>query len=413
MLALPHLTSLETDLHPEVLPCIGTLLTPKIERFKVRAGVLGEPSGTHAQHLLESLPAISPALQSLVIEHSGWTGADTGGYLASSIIKASEGLSATLSRLDVVECVIETTAVRHLLSMTQSLVYLAVRISASSESSLLACAVTSCRSLQRLALRVENLGTAAEFMETVRMDNVHNFHAITKSDPGPNLVRLGKALQRSIGAAKLENVAVDWDAVSDRVAVSTIPARQSFAPFLPFNRLESFIIRSTAKSHLSIDLDSDTLRKMVFSWPHLRYLNIVRTMPYGTWVPGLKFKPDLIDLLAGCPNLNSIALDFDFTCDAEQLLTGPPLHQHQSLVHLNVGYGVVQKPKLLAAILSDTFPKIVVHSKWFGWTDEGVYNGRVWAEVDECLRVMSVLRQQERSRMPGGSSIKEIDISRL
>jgi len=402
MIVFPNLCSLDVDIYKELLPCTRILFTPKIRSFGAMIGGLGFQPSRLAQMLFDSVPWTMPALQNLTIQCS----IVQGHSLRLPILRACQGLSMTLTGLEIEGCKIELKDVVDLLSKAQCLTFLAIEIS---DSPLPMRSLRPTAEISTIKLQVGALIIAAKLMEAVSMATVNNFHAITESVPHPDLYGLGRALQQSLSIEALEILTIDWRGTSPQTVLSTITGA-SFVPLLAFHKLHYVVVRSFSRTNaLSFDLESAILHRMISSWPHLRHLEFLRSLPYDAWTPGLKVKPDLFDLLKGWKRLDFLGLDFDFACDASALDAGFSTPEQRSDILIYVGFSTVAQPKILAAILSDNFRGLRIITQ-FGQSEVHL---KAWNDVNECLKIMDVLRQQERRRRPGSDNVEVFDLPAL
>jgi len=400
MLVLPNLVSLDIGLIPQLIPYIPNLLSATVAAFHT---VLydyeeDETSERLSLTLIDSLPTFAPRLRVLGLSSSSFLKPFS---LSKSMLRACKSLSASLTKFTSQDCVVMMHDVLDLLSNADSLTFLSVNLS---NSSIPIPHDRVCADIRVLDLRVDAIRVAAELMEALSTKRLNSFKVVTRSNPINTIQRLGLALEASCSVTELNEVFITW--FTDRPSQPTdrqyAVSDTSLEPFLAFHRMSSFSIVHFRR--LSFDLSVQFVRRLATSWPCISYLSLASNKPCGTWVSKVKLVPDLVDLISGCSQLQHLGLDVDFTCDDNMLLFCPPQSVKRS-IFLPVGYAIVSKPKLLAAILSAFLPGVTIAQSWNARKVEEAKNYNAWIEVHECLDMMNAVRSQERTWLPVPASL--------
>ena len=150
-----------------------------------------------------------------------------------------------------------------------------------------------------------------------------------------------------------------------------------------------------------IQMTSDTVNRLADAWPKIHKLSLGDAYPWSR-SPIIKTE-DLIPFAQRCPKLVHLGIVFD--AQNTQLRSSPGLFDN-SLTTLSVADSPISAPGIVAAFLSDIFPRIrwiTCHDDddWLDDVDPGdtIETTRMWAEAGSLLETFAKVRLQERSRM--------------
>ena len=144
-----------------------------------------------------------------------------------------------------------------------------------------------------------------------------------------------------------------------------------------------------------IQMTSDTVNRLADAWPKIHKLSLGDAYPWSR-SPIIKTE-DLIPFAQRCPKLVHLGIVFD--AQYTQLRSSPGLFDN-SLTTLSVADSPISAPGIVAAFLSDIFPRI----RWITCHDDvdpgdTIETTRMWAEAGSLLETFAKVRLQERSRM--------------
>jgi hypothetical protein len=164
-----------------------------------------------------------------------------------------------------------------------------------------------------------------------------------------------------------------------------------------FTNLEVVDVQPT----FGIQLTSDTVNRLADAWPKMRHLELGNTYP-SSRSPVIKME-GLIPFAQRCPKLEYLGIVFD--AQNTQLRSTPGLFNN-SLTTLSVADSPINDPAIVAAFLSDIFPRIesiTFDNDWRDYPDgdpeDATETARMWEEADRLLETFAKVRLQERSRM--------------
>ena len=163
-----------------------------------------------------------------------------------------------------------------------------------------------------------------------------------------------------------------------------------------FTNLQDVIIQPSFGIHLT----SDTVNKLADAWPKIDNLHLGNGYP-SSRPPVIKIE-DLIPFAQRCPKLTRLGIVFD--AQNTQLRSSPGLFNN-TLTRLFVADSPIDAPAIVAAFLSDIFPRIrsIVFDNDWRYTDGNPENAtetaRMWEEAERLLETFVEVRLQERSRM--------------
>jgi hypothetical protein len=150
-----------------------------------------------------------------------------------------------------------------------------------------------------------------------------------------------------------------------------------------------------------IQLTSDTVNRLADAWPKIRNLELGNTYP-SSRSPIIKTE-DLIPFAQRCPKLLDLGIVFD--AQNTQLRSSPGLFNN-TLTALSVADSPINDPAIVAAFLSDIFPRIesiTYENEWWdspgGDPEDARETARMWEEVERLLETFAKVRLQESSRM--------------
>ena len=148
-----------------------------------------------------------------------------------------------------------------------------------------------------------------------------------------------------------------------------------------------------------IQMTSDTVNRLADAWPKICHLELGNTHPSAR-SPIIKTE-DLIPFAQLCPKLVHLGIVFD--ARYTQLRSSPGLFDN-SLTTLSVADSPISDPGIVAAFLSDIFPRIRLTTCQDDWLDDDdpwdtTETTRMWAEAGSLLETFAKVRLQERSRM--------------
>ena len=163
-----------------------------------------------------------------------------------------------------------------------------------------------------------------------------------------------------------------------------------------FTNLQDVIIQPSFGIHLT----SDTVNKLADAWPKIDNLHLGNGYP-SSRPPVIKIE-DLSPFAQRCPKLTRLGIVFD--AQNTQLRSSPGLFNN-TLTRLFVADSPIDAPAIVAAFLSDIFPRIrsIVFDNDWRYTDGNPENAtetaRMWEEAEHLLETFVEVRLQERSRM--------------
>jgi len=404
---LPNLTSLNMNMEMVLLPYMRMLLTPKLTKLSTRLDYPENEAEEDlyerlAQSLLSSLPITSPNLQHLELK----VYSDVPYVVSPPTLIACQGLCASIQSLILPECCFDINEVLEILGNASALTSLDVGLSSSSSNH----GSKIITNLKSLVIHVETQHSALDFIEGVSLVHLNTMHVLVTScsdSPSHSVLRFSAAVLQSCNVSQLSQFTLDWELATE-TQFSPIIVEQSIASFLPFHKMKSFrigILEPTSHESLLFNITPDFWHRMMTSWPRLTDLDLQSVNPPSHWVPKLKLTTDLVNLITTCSELCSVKVDFDFDCEAEQLLSSRPcrlqaLPKEVSVIYIQVRKAIAKKPKLVAAILSDsTVLNVRIRSDWLGSSEDEMRHRREWEDVNECLSVLTMLRKREHARL--------------
>lgn len=261
---------------------------------------------------------------------------------------------------------------------------------------------------------VSTVATYIAFSRAVSLPAVTVLNlAIIRSANPPPYRDLSEAIRRQFSSDMLHTLGITpYAAESD---VNLVKARQSavvvrpadFAPLFDFVNMYSFNFAAECRHALDDELFLD----MVKAWPKLSNLDVSypEYCAYDTYpTPNA-----LVHIAAhGGPSLVTLGLQFDALTwastahleedDMAEELFGELAHRasRSQAGELHVGLSPIDSPQHVAMFLARIFPSIYcVYAGDFGDTEQGKESRDQWAQVEQIIPLLGILRLDERRRM--------------
>lgn len=183
----------------------------------------------------------------------------------------------------------------------------------------------------------------------------------------------------------------EYETVEPAEQTEYILAECHIAPLYAFHNLASIVIRS----QFNPDLDDDTIQRMAMAWPDMRKLTL---QPYAELSHPPKATILCLSYLAKqCRHLRELSLVFDATSATfSNTKLGNPSRPCR-LRSLGVGASPITAPQVVAATISDLFPKLkVVNTECWPRDEASPLRKSLWSEVESMAVSFAAVREQER-----------------